>query len=170
MTRIQPVSNPSPKSQELMGMINKKLGRVPNMLATLAHSPAALEFYVAGSSALGGSSLSAKDRERIALFTAVKNSCGYCLKAHTAIGKGAGLNDSDVEQSKTGKASDQKSQAVLNFTKVIIEKHGLINDADYSTAKSAGLSDGEIMEVVTAVAFNIFTNFVNHVADPVVDF
>jgi uncharacterized peroxidase-related enzyme len=151
-------------------MLKRKLGRVPNMLQTLAHSPAALEFYVAGSSALGGGVLSAKDRERIALLTATKNSCEYCTAAHTAIGKGAGLKDEDVAQSKAGSASDPKSAALLTFASAVLTKQGKVSDQDLAAARTASLSEGEIFEVVGAVALNIFTNYVNHIAEPVVDF
>lgn len=170
MTRIPTASNPVAKAQELLGMIKKKLGRVPNMLQTLAHSPAALEYYVAGSSALGGSTISAKDRERIALLTATVNHCTYCAKAHTAIGKGAGLTDSEVEQSKVGQGTDPRSSALLALTQSILSKQGHLSDQDLATARAAAITDGEVLEVVAAVAHNIFTNYVNHVADPVVDF
>jgi hypothetical protein len=41
---------------------------------------------------------------------------------------------------------------------------------DFRTARTAGLTDGEIAEVVANVALNIFTNYFNHVADTVIDF
>jgi uncharacterized peroxidase-related enzyme len=170
MIRIQPATNPTPKAQEMLGMLKQKLGMVPNMLQTLAHSPAALEFYVAGSGALGGGTLSAKDRERIALLTAKINSCNYCSAAHAAIGKGAGLTANEIDESRSGTASDPRSQAILSFAKAVLSKSGSVSNEDLSAARAAALSDGEIFEIVGAVALNIFTNYVNHVADPVVDF
>lgn len=47
---------------------------------------------------------------------------------------------------------------------------GQVDDDDLATARAAGLSEGEIVEVVAHVALNIFTNYLNNVADTVVDF
>ena len=73
-------------SQPLLDAVHKKLGMVPNLFKTLAHSPAALQYYLAGSEALGGSALPAPLREQIALVTAGENECDYCASAHTLMG------------------------------------------------------------------------------------
>jgi len=160
----------SPKAEELLGLVKQKLGMVPNMLKTLAQSPAALEFYVAGSGSLGGGKLSAKEREMIALLTANQNSCNYCSAAHSALGKLAGLSTTEIDQSRTGHGSDPRSTGILAFAQAVLSKKGKVSDQDLAAARSASLSDGEIFEVVGAIALNTFTNFVNNVAEPVVDF
>ncbi|MBN8550430.1 MAG: carboxymuconolactone decarboxylase family protein [Deltaproteobacteria bacterium] len=170
MSRIQPLTNPTGKAAELLGMVQKKMGRVPNMMSTLANSPAALEMYLTMSGLLGGSSLSAQDRERLALLAAKKNACGYCEKAHTAIGKHAGLSEQEISSAKDGVAQDARAQALLAFSAAVLEKKGHVSDSEFAAAKQAGLSDAEILDVVATTCLNIYTNYVNHVADPVVDF
>jgi hypothetical protein len=49
-------------------------------------------------------------------------------------------------------------------------QRGHIGDADLQAARSASLSDAEIVEIVQNVALNIFTNSVNNVARTVIDF
>jgi hypothetical protein len=44
-------------SQPLLEAVHKKLGMVPNLFKTFAHSPAVLQYYLAGSEALGGGTL-----------------------------------------------------------------------------------------------------------------
>jgi uncharacterized peroxidase-related enzyme len=170
MTRIKPLENPTGKAAELLEMVKKKMGRVPNMMQTLVTSPEALEMYLTTSGILGQTSINLKDRERIAILSATKNSCTYCDKAHTAIGKMSGLTDADVNDAKNGTASEAKSKAIVEFTNCLLEKNGLISDADFNQAKQNGLSDKEILEIVAITCLNIYTNFVNHVMDPVVDF
>lgn len=160
----------SPKGKELLEMVKKKMGRVPNMLGTLAHSPAALEVYLQFSGALGGSTLSKKEQEMIALFVGTKNECGYCVKAHTAIGKMAGLTDEQIEKSKLGEGTSPREAAILNLTRVILEKQGHIGREGVESALDSGLTKGEVFEVIAATTLNIYTNYINHVADPVVDF
>ena len=69
MARIQPVEieHTDGKTKRMLENVSKSLGMVPNLMRTLAHSPAALEAYFAFGKALGGGSLSARLREQIAL-------------------------------------------------------------------------------------------------------
>lgn len=170
MPRIQPLTAPQGKSKELLDKVQAKLGRTPNMMKTLAQSPAALELYLTMSSVLGGSSLGLKDRERLALLAGHANGCAYCERAHTAIGKGAGLPDTEIASALNGKSADTGSQALLAFSAAVIEKRGHVSDADFAAAKASGLSDAQILDVVAVTCFNIYTNYVNHVADPEIDF
>jgi len=170
MARIQPNSNPVPEAQEKLDGVKAKLGSVPNIFQTFAHSPAVLDFYIQGSGALGNTSLSAALRESIALTVAGANACDYCASAHTVIGKGAGLSDDEAAQNLHGKSEDSKTQAALNFAALIVEQRGNVNENDVQAVKDAGYSDGEVLEIVAVVSFNIFTNYFNHVADTDVDF
>jgi len=46
----------------------------------------------------------------------------------------------------------------------------LVSDADVNSAKAAGLSEGEIAEIVGHVALNVLTNYFNNTANTVIDF
>ena len=129
-----------------------------------------LEFYLNGSGALKNTAISAPLREQIALTVAGVNQCDYCASAHTAIGKGQKLDDAALADALKGKASDTKEQAALSFAKKLVESQGRVTDADLSAVTKAGYSEAEALEIVAVVAFNIFTNYFNHVADTDVDF
>ena len=47
---------------------------------------------------------------------------------------------------------------------------GFVSDDELAEARLAGVIDGEIVEVVGEVARNIFTNYLNHVAQTEIDF
>ena len=47
---------------------------------------------------------------------------------------------------------------------------GRISRAELDAARSADLSDGELVEVVANVALNIMTNYLNNVAGTEIDF
>lgn len=74
------------KVRELLAQVQAQLGMVPNMMRTMANSPAMLEGYLSFSNTLAGGVLSPQLREQIALAVAEINSCEYCLSAHTTIG------------------------------------------------------------------------------------
>ena len=46
----------------------------------------------------------------------------------------------------------------------------VVGDAEVQAVKTAGFTDGEIGEIVAAVALNVFTNYFNETAKTTVDF
>jgi uncharacterized peroxidase-related enzyme len=172
MTRL-PAIDPQTatgKTKTLLDAVQKKLGRVPNLMRTLANAPAALEGYLGLSATLGTGTLNAKEREQLALAVAEANLCDYCLSAHTAIGGMVGLSTDEVAKARQATARDPKTTALLKLARSIVVNRGDIPDTDLAAARAAGLTDGEIVEATANVALNIFTNYVNHVAQTVVDF
>jgi AhpD family alkylhydroperoxidase len=139
-------------------------------MRTMGRSPAVLEGYLAFSDALSRGALSAKLREQIALAVAEENSCDYCLAAHCAIGKTVGLSPAQIAGARSGGEHDAKIEAVLALARTIVRQRGQIDDDDLSAIRRVGYGDGEIAEVVAAVALNVFTNYFNHVAQTTVDF
>ena len=172
MPRLNPV-NPETaqgKTKQLLDGVQKSLGMTPNIMRTLANSPAALEAYTGLLNALGGASIEARTRESIALATSGANGCEYCASAHTAIGKMLGLTDDEAHENLLGRSSDPTVAAILQFSRAIVEKRGWVNDQDIQEARDAGLTDGAITEIVATVATTIFSNYFNHVAETDVDF
>jgi uncharacterized peroxidase-related enzyme len=172
MSRLQPVdpSTATGKAKELLDAVKGKLGIVPNMTKVMATSPAVLESYLGFSGALAGGLLNAKTREQLALLTAQQNHCDYCLSAHTAIGKMVGLNREQILASREGDGSSPRTTAALTFAKRVLDTKGQIDEADLTTVRGAGFSEGEIAEIIAHVALNVFTNYFNIAADVEIDF
>ena len=172
MSRIQPLDpeKAKGKAQELLAAIKAKSGRVPNIMKTMAHSPVALQAYLGLSGAFADAKLSPKVREQIALAVGEDNQCHYCVAAHSAIGKHAGLTPEEIEGGRRAKSPEPKTDAILKFAQRLSANRGNITDAEWAEACKAGCSDEEVLEIVTAVSLNLFTNYVNHVADTAIDF
>jgi uncharacterized peroxidase-related enzyme len=172
MIRIQAINyeQSTGKAKELLDAVKAKLGMTPNMMKTMAQSPAVLEAYLNFSGALSSGKLSARLREQIALISAEVNGCGYCASAHTAIGKMVGLDEDAILAARKGTAADAKTDAALKFARAVIVNRGEVSDADLQAVKDAGFSDGEIGEIVANVALNIFTNYFNEIAKTDIDF
>jgi uncharacterized peroxidase-related enzyme len=172
MPRI-PAIDPAEASGEaktLLDAVQKKLGRVPNLMRTLAHSPAALGGYLALSGALDKAALDARTRERIALAVAQVNGCGYCLSAHSAIATMVGLSAEEIAAARRGRSSDVKAAAALRYALRLLETRGGVAEADVAAARRAGLGDAELAEIPAIVALNVLTNFANRSAAVEVDF
>jgi uncharacterized peroxidase-related enzyme len=158
------------KTRELLAGVEKMLGATPNLFRVAAQAPSVLEGVVAlfGTTAKG--TLNAKTRESIALLVAEINGCDYCLSAHTVLGRGAGLTDEAIDGARDASATDPKTAAILRFARAVVRSHGRVDPSELATLRQSGASDAEALEVVQNVVLNIFTNYVNLVADTDIDF
>lgn len=172
MPRINSVTpeEAGPKVKLIFDALKKKNGKIANIFLHMGTAPAVLEGYVALSDAANHTSLNPLIREQIALAVSQSNQCNYCLSAHTAIGKAAGLKEDEILSARKGVAKAPKEQALLTFAKLIAEKNGKIEDKDLEALKKAGVNDEEILDVLLVVIQTTFTNYFNHLADPQIDF
>jgi len=158
-------------SRPLLEAVRKQLGVAPNLFRMVASSAAALEGYVGLMGALGKGALPAAVHERIALAVAELNGCDYCLSAHTYLGRNvAKLDDLEIAANRTGTSNDPRAAAAVRFAVAVVQDRGHVGDDDLRAVRNAGYSDGEIVEIVMHVALNIWTNYINSVAQTVIDF
>jgi len=147
------------------------LGLVPNIVKVLGNAPAALGGYLGFSGAVGKeSAFTAAEREAIALAVAGANACDYCASAHSAISANLKVPADEIQARLAGKSADPRLAATLTFARRIVETRGRVADADLAAARAAGLDEKAIVEVVANVALNLFTNYINHVAETDIDF
>lgn len=158
-------------SQPMLEAVRKQLGSVPNLFRLVATSPAALEGYLSMSGALGKGALPAPTRERIALAVAEVNACGYCLAAHSYLGKKlAKLDDAEIAANRGGTSNDAKADAAVRFAAKVARERGHVGTEDLQTVRNAGYTDAQIVEIVQHVALNTWTNYINEVAKTEIDF
>ncbi len=169
LTAIDP-AHAEGKTKALLDGIQKTLGMIPNLMATLANAPAALEAYLSFGQALGKGRLGAKTREAIALTVAGETGCDYCASAHTALGKLLAVPAEELSANLAGQSNDPKLAAILRFAKAVVIKRGWVSDADLDGVRTFGHGDREITEIVATDALNIYSNYFNHVAGTEVDF
>lgn len=158
------------QAKEMLDGVHGKIGMVPNLYAAMANAPTVLGGLFALKGKLDEGSLSPKIKEQIALRVGERNGCDYCVAAHTAIGKGAGLSEDQTVAAREGKAEDDQAKAVLRLVDDILEREGFVTDDQVAAARDAGLSDQQIIEVLGQVIVNFFTNYFNHLNETEVDF
>ena len=166
---IDPQQADTATAQTLAG-VRAKFGLVPNMMATMAHAPAALDGYLRFAGALAGGRFSAKRREAIALTVAQANRCGYCLSAHSALGDLAGLARDEQAEARVATARDPQEAALLKLAESIVRTQGHPEADVLRDVRAQGFGDADVLEVIANVALNIYTNYVNHIADTEIDF
>ncbi len=172
MARVQ-VVNPQTATGDvkaLLDAVQLQLGVTPNFIRVLANSPQALEGFLGLYGALGKAGVDKATQERIALAVAEGNGCQYCVSAHTAIGRHAGLSNEEMDLNRRGSSSDAKAAAIVAFAKALNGNLGEITTGEFEAARKAGLTDGEIVEVISVVALNIFTNILGKATRVEIDF
>lgn len=158
------------EAKPLLDAVQSALGMVPNFIRVLANSPAALSAFLGLHGIAGAGALDPLTRERIALAVAEQNACQYCVSAHTAIGRKVGLDNQEMLANRMGRSSDAKAEAALTFARALVEQTGLVNKAEFDAVRAAGHSDGEVVEIITHVAMNIFTNLLGKATQVEIDF
>ncbi len=172
MARINLVTTESanPEQRALFEAIHAQLGVVPNFLKAFANSPAALKAFLGLHGIAGDGSLDPQTRERIALALAQQNSCEYCLSAHTAIGRKAGLDSAEIEANRSGGSRDEKAAVAVRFARSLVAHMGEVTTAELVEMRNAGYSESDIVEVITHVGMNILTNMLGKAGRIDIDF
>ncbi|MFE0646108.1 carboxymuconolactone decarboxylase family protein [Streptomyces sp. NPDC058877] len=145
----------------LFAVTHRTLGVVPNLARVMANSPAVLKGYLGAVTTLSAEgTLTARVRESIALLVAQEHGCDYCLSVHAFRGtRTAGLSTAEAVRARRGEADDPWAAAVLDLAATTVRDRGALADEQVAAARRAGLSEGQIVEVIAHVALNSFTNY-----------
>ena len=172
MSRINLVTKDTANADqsELLDAIQAKLGMVPNFLKVLANSPAALRAFLGLHAIAETGSLDPQTRERIAVSIAQGNSCEYCLSAHSAIGRKAGLSNAELAANRAGSSLDAKAAEAVVFAQALNTHLGEVTQAEIDAVRKAGYGDAEIVEIIAHVGMNILTNLVGKASQVDIDF
>jgi uncharacterized peroxidase-related enzyme len=162
--------NANAEQQALLDAIEDQLGMVPNFLRVLAHSPDALKAFLGLHGIAGAGSLDTQTRERIALVVAQDNSCEYCVSAHTAIGRKAGLSGVEIDANRAGTSHDTKAAVAVAFAQAVNTNLGEVTQAEFDAVRAAGYDDAQIFEIITHVGMNILTNLIGKASRIDIDF
>jgi len=172
MSRINVVENQQANQEqaELYSVITASLGSVPNFLKVLANSPAALKAFLGLHGISSAGSLDPQTRERIALTLAEQNGCQYCVSAHTAIGRKAGLDNDEIEANRSGTSRDARAEAAVKFARALVEHTGEVTNSELDEIRDAGYSESDIVEIITHVGMNVLTNILAKASRVEIDF
>jgi uncharacterized peroxidase-related enzyme len=172
MARV-PVIDPSTatgEAKQLLDAVQAQLGVTPNFIRVLANAPKALQGFLGLYGALGQARIDKATQERIALAVAEGNGCQYCVSAHTAIGRHAGLSNEEMVANRRGSSQDAKAAAAVAFATSLNDNLGEVTGAEFAAARAGGLGDEEIVEIIAVVALNVFTNILGKATRVDIDF
>ena len=141
-------------------------GFLPNLVASLANAPTALETYLTVAEINGRSGLTLAERETVQITAAAIPGCGFCVAGHTAVAlKKAQLDPQLVDAIREQRPlADARLNAVAVFTRDVIATRGAVADAALAAFRAAGFSAATALEVVLGVSLATLCNFANNLS------
>ena len=157
-------------AQGIFDNLQKQLGTVPNLYATIGYSSDALSNFLAFSSKAGSNSFTRKEKEAIDLAVSEVNGCTYCLAAHTALGKLAGFTEEETIQLRAGTIENPRLRAITQLAANIAQNRGKAEDTLVQAFFNQGFNEKALIDLLSAVAAITFTNYVHGTTKVQVDF
>jgi uncharacterized peroxidase-related enzyme len=168
-TNVPTRAQVSAGNQAIFDNLQSKLGFVPNLYATFAHSETALASYLALQNVK--TSLNLKEREVINLVVSQVNDCQYCLAAHTALGKMVGFSDAQIIEIRKGRATfDAKLDALAQLVRSIAANRGKADATALDRFFAAGYTEGNLVDAIVVIGDKIITNYLHSTTQVPVDF
>lgn len=158
----------NPTNQQIFDNLNKALGFVPNLYATIAYSNNGLARYLAFQNAK--TSLSNREKEAVNLIVSQVNGCVYCQSAHTVIGKMNGFTDEQILDIRRGKSSDAKLNSLVALAADITKNRGKASGDLVDDFYANGYTNETLVDLVLQVADKSAMNYLHNLTDIPVDF
>ena len=156
-------------NQIIFDNLQKGLGFVPNLYATIAYSDTALETYLAFQGAK--TSITKKEKEAINLVVSQVNECQYCLSAHTLLGKMNGFTEEQIIEIRKGKADfDPKLDALIKLVKEIAESKGNPSEQALISFNAVGYTNATLVDLLIAIADKTVMNYLHNITKVAIDF
>lgn len=174
MTRLNTptVDQATGEAAALFAAVKGKLGKVPNLYATIGgNTPDVLAHVLETGATLGRTSLSRIEQEAINLAVSEATGCDYCVAAHTMTGKLAGYSVEQTRELRAGGfAGDARIDTLVKFALGLVQQRGTLDAAAVDSLKAAGFTDRQLIEIPLVVSAILFTNMVNRINDTTLDF
>lgn len=156
--------------QKALNIVHNAFGSVPNLFRMVAISPNVLQGIMAFNQQVTNGELEPKLVEQIALLASGINQCEYCVATHVYIGQMHGLSRDELICNLNGEANNPKSQAILNFTKAVVNNRGKVDSSLIQALRDYGLTNKAIIEILGVIGVYTFLNYVKHITQPALDF
>ncbi|TKG92913.1 carboxymuconolactone decarboxylase family protein [Puteibacter caeruleilacunae] len=158
------------KAKAIFDNLEKMLGMIPNLYATMGYSSDVLAGYLQYSSSLGSSSFNKKEIELIKLAVSEVNGCNYCVAAHTVLAKMNGFSEEETIGIRLGQIQDSRYYVIVKTAQEIARERGKLSDITYEQFYALGFDTKALVDLIAVVNAVSFTNFLHRATDVPIDF
>jgi uncharacterized peroxidase-related enzyme len=157
-------------STDSLRALEKGLGFVPNLAATMAESPTLINGFVNLRQTLAGGELTGVEREIVALAVSLENDCDYCMAAHSTFALMQKADQHAVSAARTAdEPDDPKLGALYGFARSLVARRGHVGDDETQALLAAGYSPGALFEVVAQVGHTTLANLAHSITKAPLD-
>ena len=157
-------------AKPILQAIKGKMGFVPNLMATMAEAPVLVESYMTMMGIFEKTDLTPTEREIILMTNNRLNGCTYCMAAHTAVSKVAGVDEGVIEALRSGTSiADPKLEALRTFAVTINENRGWATEEQVDALINAGYTKQTGLDVIAGTALKVLSNYTTHIVHPPLD-
>ena len=160
--------NVSPANQAIFENLQKALGFVPNLYATIAYSDNGLGRFLAYQNAK--TSLSNKEKEAVNLIVSQINGCVYCQSAHLVLGKLNGFSDEQLAEIRHGKSSDAKLHSLVQLAADITKNRGNAAESSVEAFFAQGYTNENLVDLILLISDKTAMNYLHNLTKVPVDF
>lgn len=158
----------SKKNQEVFENLNRALGFVPNLYATMAYSENGLARYLDFQG--GNTSLNNKEKEAVNLIVSQINECRYCQSAHTVLGIMNGFDEDEIMKIRSGSSTNNKLNSLVQLAKEITRKKGKVNEEVLASFFAHGYTKENLIDVILQIGDKIVMNYLHNLTQIEIDF
>ncbi|WP_428740462.1 carboxymuconolactone decarboxylase family protein [Tenacibaculum sp.] len=155
-------------NQEIFDNLDKALGFVPNLYATIAYSDNGLKRYLDYQNAK--TSLSNKEKEAVNLVVSQVNGCIYCQSAHLVLGKMNGFNEQQLLNIRNGKSDNLKLNSLVKLAADITNNKGNTSDENVKDFFAQGYTKENLVDLILQISDKTAMNYLHNLTKIPVDF
>lgn len=158
------------ESKPLFEQLQKQLGKMPNLYATIGLSPNALNTYFQYVRGQAKNSFHARDREAIYLIVSQFNGCEYCLASHTQSAIKSGWSEDDTLLIRSGTHPENKWQVIYKVIRSTIDGRGAVSDPLQQEFFALGYTEAALIDLFVLINVMSFTNYIFRLTRIPIDF
>lgn len=158
----------SENNQAIFDNLQKALGFVPNLYATIAYSKNGLERFLAYQNAK--TSLTNKEKEAVNLIVSQINNCVYCQSAHLVLGKMNGFSEAQLLDIRKGKSTDEKLNALVQLAAEITKTRGNAASQIVDAFFAQGYTNENLVDLMLQISDKTAMNYLHNLTQVPVDF
>ena len=151
-----------PQQDEFLAGLESKSKRANHFFRTMANRPEVLKTFVPFYGAVvGPGSVERRIKELIYLTCSFANQCGYCMAAHSASGRKAGITEEELRALQTGQDQgfSEPERAAIRYARELTRT---ANARETRQGLSEHFSDEQVVEITLVAAMANFTNRFNN--------
>ena len=157
-------------SKPILKSAQEKLRFLPNLMATMAESPVMVESYLTLMGLFDKSELSETERQIVLMTNNRLNGCTYCMAAHTAVSKMAGVDDDVIDALRSGTPiEDPKLEALRTFAAIINQSRGRPTAEQIERFLASGYTKETVLEVIVGTSLKVLSNYTTPIVEPDLD-